>query len=41
LHKGDPPLLDGPIGKAVLRFALAAHVAAREAREVRPDDAET
>jgi hypothetical protein len=31
-------VLDGPTGKAVLQFSLAAHLSAREAREVRPDD---
>jgi predicted dehydrogenase len=38
LHGGKQPVLDGPTGKAVLQFALAAHVSAREGREVRPDD---
>jgi len=30
-------MLDGPTGKAVLQFALAAHISAREGREVQPD----
>ena len=38
LRSGGPPVLDGPTGKAVLQFSLAAHLSAREAREVRPDD---
>jgi predicted dehydrogenase len=38
LHSGDQPVLDGPTGRAVLQFALAAHISAREGREVRPDD---
>ncbi len=37
LRTGDRPLLDGPTGKAVLQFALAAHLSARQGREVRPD----
>ena len=38
LHEGGEPVLDGPTGRAVLQFALAAHVSAREGREVRPDE---
>lgn len=38
LRDGRPPILDGPTGKAVLRFTLAAHISAREGREVRPDE---
>jgi len=38
LHRGGEPMLDGPTGKAVLQFSLAAHISAREGREVRPDD---
>jgi predicted dehydrogenase len=38
LIKGGQPRLDGPSGKAVLQFVLAAHVSAREGREVRPDE---
>ena len=38
LKKGGQPVLDGPTGKAVLQFTLAAHISAREGREVRPDD---
>jgi predicted dehydrogenase len=40
LHAGTPPVLDGPTGKAVLQFALAAQISAREGREVRPDEVE-
>ncbi len=36
--RGGEPVLDGPTGKAVLQFSLAAHISAREGREVRPDD---
>ncbi len=36
-HGGDPKL-DGPTGKAVLQFTLAAQISAREGREVNPDD---
>jgi predicted dehydrogenase len=35
---GAQPVLDGPTGRAVLQFALAAHISAREGREVRPDE---
>jgi len=38
LTKGGQPRLDGPSGKAVLQFALAAHLSAREGREVRPGE---
>jgi predicted dehydrogenase len=38
LRDGRLPVLDGPTGKAVLQFTLAAHISAREGREVRPDD---
>jgi predicted dehydrogenase len=37
LTKGGQPRLDGPSGKAVLQFVLAAHVSAREGRDVQPD----
>jgi UDP-N-acetylglucosamine 3-dehydrogenase len=38
LHTGDEPVLDGATGRAMLQFTLAAHVSAREGREMRPDD---
>ena len=38
LRDGGQPVLDGPSGRAVLQFTLAALVSAREGREVRPDD---
>lgn len=38
LQDGGQPMLDGRTGKAVLQFALAAHISAREGREVRPDE---
>jgi predicted dehydrogenase len=38
LKTGAPPVLDGPTGKAVLQFTLAAHISAREGREIRPDE---
>lgn len=38
LQHGGQPLLDGPAGLAVLRFALAAQMSAREGREVCPDE---
>jgi predicted dehydrogenase len=38
LTKGGQPRLDGPTGKAVLQFVLAAHLSAREGREVRPEE---
>jgi predicted dehydrogenase len=37
LTKGGQPRLDGPSGKAVLQFALAAFQSARQGIEVRPD----
>jgi hypothetical protein len=36
LSKGGQPRLDGPTGRKVLAFALAAQVSARERREVYP-----
>jgi predicted dehydrogenase len=38
LRDGGQPVLDGPTGKAVLQFTLAAHISACEGREVRPDE---
>ena len=38
LKDGSAPVLDGPTGKAVLLFTMAAHISARDGREVRPDD---
>ena len=38
IQKGGKPLLDGPRGKAVLQFALAALESSKTGREVRPDD---
>jgi predicted dehydrogenase len=38
LRSGGRPILDGPAGKAVLQFTLAAHLSTREGREVRPDE---
>ena len=38
LQGNGQPVLDGRTGKAVLQFTLAAHISAREGREVRPDD---
>ena len=38
LQRGGQPVLDGPTGRAVLQFSVAAHISAREGREVRPDD---
>ncbi len=38
LREGGQPVLDGPTGKAVLQFTLAAVTSAREGREVRPDE---
>ncbi len=37
LREGGQPVLDGQTGKEVLQFTLAAHISAREGREVRPD----
>jgi predicted dehydrogenase len=39
LWDGGEPVLDGPTGRAVLQFSLAAHISAREGREVRPEEA--
>jgi predicted dehydrogenase len=41
LHGDGEPMLDGPTAKAVLQFALAAHVSAREGREVRPEEVQS
>jgi predicted dehydrogenase len=41
LHGNGEPMLDGPTGRAVLQFALAAHVSAREGREVRPEEVQS
>jgi len=38
LREGGQPVLDGPTGKAVLQFVLAALTSARTGREVRPDE---
>jgi predicted dehydrogenase len=38
LKTGEQPRLDGPTGKAVLQFSLAALQSAATGREVRPDD---
>ena len=38
LRDGGHPVLDGPTGKAVLQFTLAALTSARTGTEVRPDD---
>jgi predicted dehydrogenase len=38
LQKGGNPCLDGPTGKAVLQFALAAVQSSRTGREVCPDE---
>jgi predicted dehydrogenase len=38
IHQGGEPVLDGPTGRAVLQFTLAAHISAQEGREVRPDE---
>jgi predicted dehydrogenase len=38
LREGGEPVLDGPTGKAILQFSLAAQISASEGREVRPDD---
>jgi predicted dehydrogenase len=38
LKTGDQPRLDGPTGKAVLQFTLAALQSAETGKEVRPDD---
>jgi predicted dehydrogenase len=38
LREGGEPVLDGPTGKAVLQFSLAAHLSARTGQEIRPDE---
>ncbi len=38
LQQGKQPRLDGPTGKAVLQFALAALRSSAESREIRPDE---
>jgi len=38
LRQGGEPMLDGPTGREVLRFSLAAQRSARTGLEVRPDD---
>ncbi|MGD0857673.1 MAG: hypothetical protein ABSA18_18035, partial [Dehalococcoidia bacterium] len=38
IQKGGKPFLDGPRGKAVLQFTLAALESSKTGREVRPDD---
>ena len=38
LGAGQQPRLDGPTGKAVLQFALAALQSAAQGREIRPDE---
>jgi predicted dehydrogenase len=38
MKTGQQPRLDGPTGKAVLQFTLAALQSAEKGREVRPDD---
>jgi hypothetical protein len=38
MKSGGQTRLDGPTGKAVLQFALAALQSAETGREVRPDD---
>lgn len=38
LRAGGRPVLDGRTGKAVLQFTLAAHISAREGREVKPNE---
>ncbi|NLG27975.1 MAG: hypothetical protein GX557_08695 [Chloroflexi bacterium] len=38
LHTGAAPVLDGPTGRAVLAFALAAPKSAAEGREVRVEE---
>jgi hypothetical protein len=38
LKSGGQPRLDGPTGKAVLQFTLAALQSAATRKEVRPDD---
>jgi len=38
LHNGSRAVLDGPTGRSVLAFSLAAHLSAQLDRTVRPDD---
>ncbi len=38
LRQGGEPVLDGPTGKAVLQFSLAAHQSACQGKEICPDD---
>lgn len=38
IRKGGDPKLDGPTGKAVLQFTLAAQISAREDCEVNPEE---
>jgi len=38
LKEGGQPVLDGPTGRAVLQFTLAALQPACEGKEVRPDE---
>jgi hypothetical protein len=38
LNSGGQPRLDGPTGKAVLQFTLAALQSAATGKEVRPDE---
>jgi predicted dehydrogenase len=37
LQNGGEPILDGATGRAVLQFTIAAHLAAKMGRDVRPD----
>jgi predicted dehydrogenase len=37
IRQGIPPKLDGPTGRAVLKFALAAQLSAQTGKEVYPD----
>ena len=41
LREGGQPMLDGPAGKAVLQFSLAAHISAQTGQQVRPDEVDT
>lgn len=38
LRNGGQPVLDGPTGRKVLQFSLAAHISAEKGGEVCPDD---
>jgi hypothetical protein len=38
LREGGQPMLDGPTGKAVLQFSLAAHISAQTGRQVHPNE---